>query len=139
MPQLEEISHYLRGIWLLLFNDQRGFDYLDNSATGVVRSFAAILWSLPAMAVIWGSTRFYYLANMPQGTSAGLPFILKLMAIDLITWVVPIALIAALAKPLAFGEMLADIIVTTNWISVPLLYAAAVPAALSLMVLISFY
>lgn len=134
MPQLEEISHYLRGIWLLLFNDQRGFDYLDNSATGVVRSFAAILWSLPAMAVIWGSTRFYYLANMPQGTSAGLPFILKLMAIDLITWVVPIALIAALAKPLAFGEMLADIIVTTNWISVPLLYAAAVPAALSLMV-----
>ncbi|KQV44191.1 MULTISPECIES: hypothetical protein [unclassified Rhizobium] len=134
MPQLEEISLYLKGIWLLLTGDQRGFDYLDNSAAGVIRSFAAILWSLPAMAVIWASTRYYYLSNMPEGTSAGLPFILKLMTIDLISWIVPIALIAALAKPLAFGELLADVIVTTNWISVPLLYAAAVPAALSLMV-----
>lgn len=134
MPQLDEISHYLKGIWLLLTGDKRGFDYLDLSATGVWRSFAAILWCLPAMAVSWGAWRLFYLENMPEGTPAGLSFILKMATIDIAAWVLPLLLIAALAKPLAYGEILADIIVTSNWLSMPIFYAMAVPAAIRLIV-----
>ncbi|MDQ0318744.1 hypothetical protein QO002_000882 [Pararhizobium capsulatum DSM 1112] len=134
MPQLEEIGTYLKGIWLLLSGDKRGFDYLDLSAIGVWRSFASILWCLPAMAVSWGAWRLYYLANMPQGTPAGLTFILKLFLIDLSAWVLPLALIAVLARPLAYSEILADVIVTSNWISLPIFYAMAVPAAIRLVI-----
>jgi hypothetical protein len=134
MPQLEEISHYLKGIWLLLKGDKRGFDYLDLSATGVWRSFAAILWCLPAMAVSWGAWRLYYLQNMPEGTTAGLPFILKMATIDIASWVLPLILIALLAKPLAYGEILADVVVTSNWLSMPVFYAMAVPSAIRLVI-----
>ncbi|WP_075291012.1 hypothetical protein [Pararhizobium arenae] len=134
MPQLEEIIHYLKGIWLLLKGDKRGFDYLDLSASGVWRSFAAILWCLPAMAVNWAAWRLYYLQTMPEGTTAGLSFILKLAMIDIAAWVLPLVLIAVLAKPLAYGEILADVIVASNWLSMPILYAMAIPSAIRLVV-----
>ncbi len=134
MPQLEEVGIYLKGVWLLLCGDQRGYDALDLSTNGVLRSFAAFLWCLPAMAVSWGAWRLYYLANMPEGTSAGLPFILKLLVIDVAAWFLPLLLIAFLAKPLAYTEILADIIVATNWLSLLVFYAMAVPAAIRLVI-----
>lgn len=133
MPQIEEIGAYIRGLWLLISGDKTGFDWLDISATGVWRSFAAILWCLPAMAVSWGAWRLYYLANMPVGSDAGLIFILKLLLVDLATWILPLVLLAALARPLGYGEYLAVIIIATNWLWVPVFYVMAVPAAIRLI------
>ncbi len=133
MPQIEEVGAYIRGIWLLIFGDKSGYDWLDITALGVWRSFAAILWCLPAMAVSWGAWRLYYLANMPVGSEAGLPFILKLLLVDLATWILPLLLMAALAKPLGYAEHLAVIIIATNWLWVPVFYAMAVPAAMRLI------
>lgn len=132
MPGLEEVQRYLTGIWLLVRGRQEGFSWLDLSADGVLRSFWAIVWCLPAMAVTWASWRLFYLSNMPAGTSTGPGFFVKLMAVDVIGWMLPLILIALLAKPLGFSRALGPIITTTNWLSLPLSYAVALPAALRL-------
>ncbi|OBZ96826.1 membrane protein [Pararhizobium polonicum] len=133
MPQIEEIGIYIKGLWLLIIGDRSGFGWLDISAAGVWRSFAAFLWCLPAMAVGWGAWRLFYLAQMPSGTEAGLLFILKLFLVDVVIWVLPLILIAVLAKPLGYEEMLAPLVITTNWLSVPMSYAMAFPLALRLV------
>ncbi|CAN7562022.1 hypothetical protein LJR235_003981 [Pararhizobium sp. LjRoot235] len=134
MPQIEEVGNYIKGIWLLILGDKSGFDWLDITALGVWRSFAAFLWCLPAMAVGWAAWRLYYLANMPQGAETGLIFILKLLFVDMAMWVVPLVLVAALAKPLGYGELLAPIIITSNWLAVPTVYAMAIPLAIRLVI-----
>ena len=134
MPQIDEVGAYIRGLWLLMLGDRSGYDWLDISASGVWRSFAAFLWCLPAMAVSWGAWRLFYLANMPVGTETGLVFILKLLFVDLAAWIFPLLLLAALARPLGYGNLLAVIIVATNWLCVPVFYAMAVPAAIRLVI-----
>ncbi len=133
MPQFEEISIYLKGLWLLVSGKPEGLQWLDLSVTGVWRSFAAILWCLPAMAVSWAGWRLFYLTNMPPGTETGILFIAKLLVIDLVAWIFPLALIAILAKPLGYDGDLAAIIVSSNWISLPLSYVTAAPAAVRLV------
>ena len=134
MPQIDEVGAYVRGIWLLIQGNRDGYGWLDISASGVWRSFAAFLWCLPAMAVSWGAWRLFYLANMPVGTETGLVFILKLLFVDLAAWIFPLLLLAALARPLGYGNLLAVIIVATNWLCVPVFYAMAVPAAIRLVI-----
>ncbi|WP_276119315.1 hypothetical protein [Pararhizobium qamdonense] len=134
MPQIEEIGAYLKGVWLLILGDRSGFDWLDITVTGVWRSFAAFLWCLPAMAVGWAAWRLFYLEQMPTGTETGLGFILKLFLVDMTMWIVPLVLVALLAKPLGYGDMLASIIISTNWLAVPTVYAMAVPLAIRLVI-----
>lgn len=133
MPQIDEIAAYIRGIWLLVKGDSSGFGWLDISASGVWRSFAAFLWCLPPMAVGWATWRLFYLANMPEGAATGLIFIVKLFIVDALMWFVPLVIIAALARPLGYVELLAPVIITSNWLSVPMVYAMATPLALQLV------
>lgn len=134
MPRIEDISDYLRGIWLLVLGDRKGLSWLDNSADGVLRSFLAFVWCLPAMAIGWSGARMYYLANMPDGTPAGVIFVLKLLLVDIAAWGVPLLLVAILSRALGYTDILADVIVATNWLSVPALYASAFPSAISLVI-----
>ena len=133
MPQIDEVGVYIKGVWLLIRGDRSGFDWLDISAGGLWRSFAAFLWCLPAMAVGWAAWRLFYLGQMPTGTEAGLAFILKLALVDVLIWIAPLLLITVLARPLGFDDMLAPVVITTNWLSVPMVYAMAVPLALRLL------
>ncbi|OLP59261.1 hypothetical protein BJF93_05070 [Xaviernesmea oryzae] len=133
MPQLEDVGIYLKGLWLLILGKREGFDWLDISVPGVWRSFGAIPWCLPAMTVSWASWRLAYLAAMPAGTPTGLAFIAKLLLVDLASWILPLLLVVALSRPLGYDMLLAPLIVTTNWLSVPTYYAMAVPSALRLV------
>ncbi|OHV73211.1 hypothetical protein [Ensifer sp. LCM 4579] len=133
MPSLEEVLAYVKGLWLLILGKREGYGWLDISERGLWRSFAAILWSLPAMAVTWASWRLYYLSAMPSGTTVGGSFFLKLFIVDLASWLVPILLIVVLSRPLGFAGLVVPVIVTSNWLSVPLSYAMAVPAAVLLL------
>ena len=74
MPGLDEVLYYLNGIALLLKQKQEGFGWLDLTMRGLVRSFWAFVWCLPAFVVIWVSWRLYYLAGMPADTRAGVDF-----------------------------------------------------------------
>lgn len=134
MPLLEEVLVYIKGLWLLIQGNLEGYRWLDISESGLWRSFTAILWTLPALAVGWASWRLYYLSVMPTGTTVGIGFFGKLLAVDLVSWLLPIVLIAVLSRPLGFSVLVVPVIVTTNWLQVPLTYAMAVPAALLLVI-----
>jgi hypothetical protein len=134
MPRLEEVLVYIKGLWLLIQGNREGFRWLDISESGLWRSFTAILWSLPALAVGWASWRLYYLSTMPSGTTVGLGFVVKLFVVDLAAWLLPVALTLILSRPLDFTAFVVPVIVTTNWLQVPLSYAMAVPAAILLLV-----
>lgn len=134
MPALDEVLHYLTGIWQLVRQRPDGFRWLDLSWRGLVRSFWAFVWSLPALAVIWASWRLYFIGRMPEGTTAGVDFILKLFVIDVVGWLLPLALLALLARPLGYAQHLATIVIASNWIAVPFAYATAIPFALALVV-----
>ena len=133
MPGLDEVLHYLNGIYLLLKQKQEGFGWLDLTWRGLVRSFWAFAWCLPALAVTWASWRLYYLSRMPAETQVGPDFFVKLAFVDLIGWLLPLALLAVLARPLGYGKYLAVVVTTGNWLTVPLCYAFAVPFALTLV------
>lgn len=133
MPGLDEVLHYLNGVWLLVRQKPEGFTWLDLTFRGLMRSFWAFAWCVPAFAVIWASWRLYYLSVMPAGTTAGIGFLAKLLAIDVAGWLMPPLLLALLARPLGYGRHLATVITASNWIAVPFGYAAAVPFALTLV------
>ena len=133
MPALEEVLYYLNGIWMLIRKKQEGFNWLDLSWRGLKRSFWAFAWCLPALAVIWASWRLYYIGNMPQGTTAGAEFVLKMLVIDIIGWLFPLVLIAALSGPLGYARHLVAIVTASNWIAVPFAYATAIPFAVTLV------
>jgi hypothetical protein len=133
MPGLDEVLHYLTGVFLLLRQKQEGFGWLDLTLRGFTRSFWAIVWCLPAFAVIWASWRLYYLAAMPVDTPAGLNFLVKLAVIDVVGWMLPLVLLAVLARPLGYGNYLATLVTASNWVAIPFAYAAAVPFALTLV------
>ncbi|MCK3776074.1 hypothetical protein MZK49_04940 [Ensifer sesbaniae] len=134
MPLLDEVLAYIKGIWLLAQGNEEGFRWLDFSESGLWRSFTTMLWCLPAIAVTWASWRLYYLSAMPTGTTVGIDAILKLVLVDLTGWLLPLVLIAVLSRPLGFAPAVVPVIVTTNWLYVPLSYAMAVPAALRLVI-----
>ena len=133
MPGLDEVLYYLTGVYLLVRQKQEGFGWLDLTLRGLARSFWAFVWCLPAFAVIWASWRLYYLAGAPAETPAGLGFLLRLLVIDIVGWLLPLVLLAALARPLGYGRHLATVVTASNWIAVPFAYAAAIPFALALV------
>ncbi|OMQ45146.1 hypothetical protein [Ensifer sp. 1H6] len=134
MPLLEEVLSYIKGLWLLIQGNGEGFRWLDFSESGLWRSFTAMLWCLPAIPVTWASWRLYYLSAMPTGTTVGFGFVFKLLVVDLASWLLPLVLVFVLARPLGFAAAVVPIVVTTNWLSVPLSYAMAVPAAIRLVI-----
>lgn len=133
MPGLQDVEQYLKGIFLLLRRRTEGFHWLDISADGFWQSFAAILYSAPALTLTWASYRLAYLANADEKATAGLTFIARLAAVDLATWIVPLVVMALAAKPLGIAPHFARFVIATNWLGVPISYATAVPALVSLL------
>ena len=67
------------------------------------------------------------------GTPAGFNFFVKLLVIDIAGWLLPLVLLAALARLLGYGRYLAVVVTASNWIAIPFAYAAAIPFALTLV------
>ena len=126
MPSFPEVKFYISGLWLLLKNDPQGLKRLDLSDRGMMRSFWAFVWCLPAMFIYWTGVRFAFLSTSPQGTTAGTAFYLRLFMIEAVNWVLPLALLGLLCLLLKTERKFTAIVVTTNWLSVPISYAYAV-------------
>src|SRR5215471_15037868 len=122
MPTFREVQYYLAGLWLLVRMDPRGFSYLDISDRGVIRSFWAILWSAPPIGLSWLWWRQSYLAAMPPETSVGMAFFFRLGLIEAANWLLPLVLAGLLLLIFHFEEKFAPVVVTTNWLGLPLSY-----------------
>ncbi len=122
MPGFREVQYYLAGIWLLIKLDPRGFRFLDISDRGVNRSFWAIIWCLPPTGISWLWWRNAYLRSMPPETDVGLTFTSGLGSWSLRTGSCRWSLPACCCLPLRMGERFAPVVVSVNWLGVPLAY-----------------
>lgn len=132
MPGLEEIEHYLHGIWRLMRNRADGFQWLDTSADGFWRSFWAIPYAVPALAVSWASYRALFLQTS-EAADAGVGFVLRLALIDVASWIVPLVIVALAARTLGIERHFARFVVATNWLGALTAYALALPSLLRLV------
>ncbi|MDQ0455267.1 hypothetical protein [Rhizobium paknamense] len=130
MPGFEEVRIYLTGLWLLLRGESQGFRYLDLSPRGVSRSFWSALWSLPAMLVSWMWWRRALVGEVPAELLGGV-FFLRMIMLEVANWVVPLLIVAALSIPLGIARHFNAIVVTSNWLSLPIAYGYAVLIALT--------
>jgi hypothetical protein len=130
MPTFKEVQYYLAGLWLLVRMDPRGFNYLDISDRGVMRSFWAILWCVPPIGISWIWWQRAYLSAMPPQTSVGAAFFFRLGLVEAANWVVPLILAGLLLMIFKAGEKFAPVVVTVNWLGLPLAYLNALLIAL---------
>lgn len=145
MPSFKEVQYYLAGLWLLVRMDQRGFRYLDISDRGMMRSFFAIVWCLPPIAISWIWWERAYLAAMPPESEVGPAFFFRLGLVEATNWLVPLVLAGVMLLIFKTGEKFPPIVVAVNWLGLPLSYlnalliafAAFVPGAESLTKILS--
>jgi hypothetical protein len=130
MPSLTEVKLYLGGLWLLLKGDLQGLRQLDLTDRGMMRSFWAFVWCLPAMLIYWSGMRIAFLASGPEGTSAGPAFFARLLLIEAVNWILPLVLVGVLCLLVDAARKFPAIVVATNWLSVPVSYAYAVLTSL---------
>lgn len=123
MPGLLEVKLYLSGLLLLVRGDAAGLKRLDISDRGLMRSFWAFVWCLPAMAVSWFWWRMLYLRGLPEDTELGGIFFFRLAMLELANWLVPLILIGFLAWGLSLGRKYYAMVVAVNWLSLPFAYA----------------
>jgi hypothetical protein len=123
MPGASEVRFYLAGLWQLIRGDATGLQKLDISDRGLLRSFWAILWCLPAMAISWLWWRELYLRGMPRNTELGGIFFFRLGMLEFANWLVPLVLIGLMAWGLGLGRKYHAMVVAVNWLSVPFAYA----------------
>jgi len=125
MPSSEVIQHYMSGVWRMMTGRADGLDRLDLSADGFWNSFFAIVVALPALVVGWVS-----IANRVGGAEFASRFsvVLRMAAADLLSWVVPLIVLAACARPFGIAHRFVPYVVSSNWASALFVWIM-VPAA----------
>lgn len=131
MPSGDEIQQYLTGAWRMMLGKPDGLRLLDLTADGFWNSFFAIVVALPAMVVSWVG-----LANELSQLSADLggrfSIFARLVTIDLSTWVLPLAALAAIAPRVGLADRFVHIVVAGNWSSALIAWIMLPPALLNL-------
>ncbi|MCB5201446.1 hypothetical protein LH464_03000 [Neorhizobium sp. T786] len=123
MPGTAEIRLYLAGLWLLVRGNPAGLKQLDVTDRGLMRSFWAIVWCLPAIMLSWFWWRTLYLRGLPEDTELGGIFFFRLAMLEVANWLLPLILVGLLAWGLGLGRKYHAMVVAVNWLSVPYAYA----------------
>ncbi len=112
MPSAAAIQQYLLGAWRLMFGRADGMRLLDTSVDGFWDSFWAIAFAFPALALGWAA----FASDMPADVYGSRPsIILRLLVTDLAEWLVPIAGLAVVARPLGIADRFVHYVVASNW------------------------
>ncbi|WP_105370493.1 hypothetical protein [Neorhizobium huautlense] len=119
MPSYSEVRLYLSGLWLLIRGDAQGFRLLDVSDRGMMRSFWAFVWCLPAVFVSWIWLRSLLVQSMPPGTRLGGMFFVRVAMLEVLNWLLPIVFSALICLFMGIHRKFPAIVVTINWLAVP--------------------
>lgn len=114
MPSADYVQQSLSGAARLMAGKKDGLRFLDISADGFWTSFFAILIALPAMTVGW-VTLANELAFQGDGIGSRLSIVLRLATIDVLAWIIPLAVFALLAKPAGIASRFVHFVVASNW------------------------
>lgn len=130
MPTGEQIQQYVNGAWRLMMGRPDGAQLLDISADGFWNSFFAILVALPPMAVGWVA-----MANEIGGDAFGvrLGVVFRLVFVDLVTWVLPLVALGAVARLVGIANRYVAYVVASNWGSVIFLWLMVIPSLMDLV------
>lgn len=129
MPNPAEIQRSLTGAWRLMMGRVDGMRLLDTSAEGFWDSFQAIAVAAPALAIGWIAS-----ANDLQLTSASrLSIVLRLAIIDMAVWILPLVLLALVAKRVGIADRFVHYVVSGNWASALLVWIMLPPSILRLV------
>jgi hypothetical protein len=114
MPSAEETQQYLTGAWRMMMGRTDGLKLLDLSLDGFWNSFFAIAVALPPLIVSWvGAANG--LGEMSAELGSRLSVVARLAIIDISTWLVPLALLAAIASRVGIADRFVHIVVAGNW------------------------
>ncbi|HEY6632108.1 MAG TPA: transporter [Rhizobiaceae bacterium] len=131
MPSTENIQLYLTGAWRMMMGKPDGLRLLDLSADGFWNSFFAIVVALPALVVGWVRTA-NELSQFSDVYGSKLSVVVRLAAIDLGTWVLPLIALAAVASRAGIGDRFVHFVVASNWASALIVWIMLPPALLGL-------
>ncbi len=134
MPSFAEVKLYLFGLWLLVKGNRGGFQYLDLTDRGMMRSFWAIVWCLPAIGLSWIWWRLSFMDDLLPGQSLGGIFFLRMAMLEAANWLVPIVLAGILTFLLGIEKHMPAIVLASNWLSVPFAYVYSVLSLLLILV-----
>ena len=113
MPSAAEIQRYLTGAWRLMTGKSDGLSMLDISADGFWNSFFAIVVAAPALFVGWISMANEIAAEPLAGSR--LSILLRLAAIDISAWILPLAVLAVAAPLAGIGARFVHYVIASNW------------------------
>ncbi|MDP3897823.1 MAG: transporter [Mesorhizobium sp.] len=130
MPTSVDIQRYMTGAWQLMMGKPDGMRLLDVSADGFWNSFLAIAIALPALIVGWVA-----IANGTGDAEIGgrLSILLRLAAIDLLAWVLPLVALAFIARPVGMADRFVHYVVASNWASALIVWLMLPVALLNLL------
>ena len=131
MPPAEEIQRYFSGVWRLMMGKPDGLRMLDLTVDGFWNSFFAIVVALPALVVGWVAVANDASLYDP-GFAGRLALVIRFAIVDLGAWVLPIALLAVVAKPAGIADRFVHYVVATNWASALTLWIMLPPALIRL-------
>lgn len=114
MPSFDEIQYYFSAIWRTMTGHPEALNDLRTDADGFWQSFYAIIIALPPMLIGWVEIAARFASGENE---AGLRIIntLKLGAIDLIIWLLPLLVIGFLSRSLGLERRFSTYVVATNW------------------------
>ena len=133
MPSADDIHHQLTGVWRMMTGKPDGIRLLDLSADGFWNSFFAIVIAVRALIVGW-VTIANDLGQYPDLFGSKLSILLRLAAVDLAAWIVPLAAFVFAAPLLGLGDRIVHYIVSSNWGTALLVWVTLPPALLRLVV-----
>lgn len=132
MPEVAEIQQYLVGSWRMMTGRPDGIKLLDISADGFWNSFFAIGIALPALIAGWVAVADSFVAS-PATFGDKLSIVLRLAMVDLGSWIIPLVLFAAFARPAGLSDRLAHYVISNNWGSVLVAWMMLPPTLLRLL------
>jgi len=130
MPSGVEIQQYFTGVWRMMMGRAEGLKLLDLSIDGFWNSFFAIVVALPPLIVGWVG----FANSVPEAVDAASRFgvLFRLFLTDIGAWILPVALLAAFARPAGIADRFVHYVVATNWASALFAWVMLVPGLMRL-------
>jgi hypothetical protein len=121
-----ELVHPLAGLRLLARGDARGLSHFDISDDGVIRSFRAALFCLPALIVYAVLRRIEFLQVLPDLGRPHLVYIFQVLVIEASNWCFTVVFLTLAGFVLGLRPLVRPLIVMLNWAAVPFVYAVSI-------------
>lgn len=132
MPPVEDILRYLAGSWRMMNGRADGLRAFEISADGFWNSFFAIVVALPALLVGWLAIA-NDLGQEPAIFGGRFSIMTRLAFVDIGAWLLPLAGLAAVAKPAGIADRFVHYVIASNWGSALLAWILLPPSVIQLI------